>query len=55
MLLMVSSESVNINKRDRIITIDDENVAGVNLTNEDALKSLRGLLEALLNYLFLSQ
>ena len=25
------SESVNINKRDRIITIDDENVAGVNL------------------------
>ena len=37
------SESVNINKRDRIITIDDENVAGVNLTNEDVLKKLKGV------------
>lgn len=37
------SESVNINKRDRIITIDDENVAGINLTNEDVLKKLKGV------------
>ena len=37
------SESMNINKRDRIITIDDENVAGVNLTNEDVLKKLKGV------------
>lgn len=37
------SESVNINKRDRIITIDDENVAGVNLTNKDVLKKLKGV------------
>ena len=37
------SESVNIKKRDRIITIDDENVAGVNLTNEDVLKKLKGV------------
>ena len=34
---------MNINKRDRIITIDDENVAGVNLTNEDVLKKLKGV------------
>ena len=37
------SESVNINKRERISTIDDENVAGVNLTNEDVLKKLKGV------------
>ena len=37
------SESVNIEKRDRIITIDDENVAGINLKNEDVLKKLKGV------------
>ena len=37
------SEYVNIEKRDRIITIDDENVAGINLKNEDVLKKLKGV------------
>ena len=36
------SESANIEKRDRIINIDGENVAGVNLKNEDVLKKLKG-------------
>ena len=37
------SEFENIEKRDRIITIDNENVAGVKLKNEDVLKKLKGV------------
>ena len=46
MLLKVDLQSlVNIEKRDRIYYYDDENVAGINIKNEDVLKSLKVLSE----------
>ena len=53
MLLKGDHQRPNIEKRDRIITIDDENVAGVNLKNEDVLKKLKGA-SVWSNCLFLS-
>ena len=38
------SKAADIKKRDRIISIDKENVAGINLKNEDVLKKLKGII-----------
>lgn len=38
------SEAADIKKRDRIIKINQENVAGIHLKNEDVLKKLKGII-----------
>ena len=38
------SKAAEIKKRDRIISIDQENVAGINLKTEDVLKKLKGII-----------
>ena len=38
------SEAAEIKKRDRIIKINQENVAGIHLKNEDVLKKLKGII-----------
>ena len=38
------SKAAEIRKRDRIISIDQDNVAGINLKTEDVLKKLKGII-----------